>query len=539
MYTAKGLAAAAGLLMIAVLAAPAYGTFPGGNGLIAFHSNRDGNFEIYVMDQGGSNQTRLTNNSAADVSPTWSADGTKIAFTSFRDGNNEIYSMNANGTGQTRLTNNTVDDVTPSWSPDGTKILFSTNRDGNFEVYSMNANGTSPTRITNHSALDGQPVWGPNGDKIAFLTNRDGNFDVYIMNPNGSSPQDVSQRPESDSEPNWDPFGDELIFEGVGQDPGQMYETFNNLGSVGLIGINGQIDTGPAYSPDYRPLVSSARDRIVFGSTRADPNPLTCTTCNYDIWLYRPTAGFLSNLTNNPAVDQSPDWQPVVKQYARPQAAGGRKIALVPTFQQCGPTQTNSTPKSQPTRLSCVSPKAGSSYLTLGSPEANGAPANGNGLVKLNVFCNGGASGEAPPCSTTPGDQLDARVIVSQTDVRCQGTSGSCPSGALSDYVGNLMLELAIRATDRTSGGFGAATIEDFQVRVPVLCTAITTGNVGSTCSVTTSLDAALGSTTAITEGKRTIWEVQSTRVYDGGADGVATTLGDNTLFLSDGLFFP
>jgi hypothetical protein len=30
-----------------------------------------------------------------------------------------------------------------------------------------------------------------------------------------------------------------------------------------------------------------------------------------------------------------------------------------------------------------------------------------------------------------------------------------------------------------------------------------------------------------------------SVSVYDGGADGVTTTLGDNTLFETDGLFFP
>ena len=37
---------------------------------IAFTSIRDGNYEIYVMDADGSNQTRLTNNSAEDSDPT-------------------------------------------------------------------------------------------------------------------------------------------------------------------------------------------------------------------------------------------------------------------------------------------------------------------------------------------------------------------------------------------------------------------------------------------------------------------------------------
>ena len=62
----------------------------GGNGVqsrIAFASDRDGNNEIYMMNAGGTNQTRLTNNAASDGDPAFSADGTKIGFNSQRDGN--------------------------------------------------------------------------------------------------------------------------------------------------------------------------------------------------------------------------------------------------------------------------------------------------------------------------------------------------------------------------------------------------------------------------------------------------------------------
>jgi Tol biopolymer transport system component len=61
--------------------------------------------------------TRLTNNTAEDLYPTWSPDGTKLAFESDRDGDLEIYAMSATGTGVTKLTKNSVDDFEPAWGP--------------------------------------------------------------------------------------------------------------------------------------------------------------------------------------------------------------------------------------------------------------------------------------------------------------------------------------------------------------------------------------------------------------------------------------
>src|SRR2546428_3635816 len=104
-------------------------------GKIAFASDRDVNFEIYLMDADGGGQIRLTENSGEDYSPAWSPDGKRLAFVSTRDGNAEIYVMNSDGTGQTRLTNNSASDLHPAWTPDGSRIAFVTNRDGNDEIY--------------------------------------------------------------------------------------------------------------------------------------------------------------------------------------------------------------------------------------------------------------------------------------------------------------------------------------------------------------------------------------------------------------------
>jgi Tol biopolymer transport system component len=78
----------------------------------------------------------------------------KIAFNSDRDGNYEIYVMNADGSDQINLSENAADDICPAWSPDGKRVAFSTDRDGNYEIYVMNADGSDQIRLTNNSAGD-------------------------------------------------------------------------------------------------------------------------------------------------------------------------------------------------------------------------------------------------------------------------------------------------------------------------------------------------------------------------------------------------
>jgi len=63
-----------------------------------------------------SNQKDLTNNPANDNNPSWSPDGSKITFETDRDGNYEIYVMNADGSNVQRLTNNPANDWFPNWS---------------------------------------------------------------------------------------------------------------------------------------------------------------------------------------------------------------------------------------------------------------------------------------------------------------------------------------------------------------------------------------------------------------------------------------
>jgi len=178
-------------------------------GQIAFCSERDGNFEVYLMDTDGSNQVRLTYNNAVEYNPSWSPDRSKIAFASLRDGNAEIYIMNPDGSNQINLTNYHSNDRSPDWSPDGQKIAFSSDMNGDFrniEICVIDIDGTNKINLTNNPAHDHGPAWSPDGSLIAF----DRYSSLMVMDSNNGENQRTLiggglNRPE------WSPDGSYIV----------------------------------------------------------------------------------------------------------------------------------------------------------------------------------------------------------------------------------------------------------------------------------------------------------------------------------------
>ena len=63
---------------MAITSQPAQAQSP--DSLITFDCDRDGNWEIYLLDVTTGAEYRLTNNRIDDMNPYWSPDGTKLVF---------------------------------------------------------------------------------------------------------------------------------------------------------------------------------------------------------------------------------------------------------------------------------------------------------------------------------------------------------------------------------------------------------------------------------------------------------------------------
>src|SRR6476620_10189431 len=140
---------------------------------IAFASQRDGNWEIYVTDSAGRRQRRLTRRDAQDRFPLWSPDRAQIAVGSQVDSHWELWVMDSNGTRERHLYSQIVAKSARGWSRDGKRIAFAAVADENIDVYAGDVESTQVTRLTSSPGEDRDPSWSPDGTRLAFSSTRD------------------------------------------------------------------------------------------------------------------------------------------------------------------------------------------------------------------------------------------------------------------------------------------------------------------------------------------------------------------------------
>ncbi|MDQ7034464.1 MAG: protein kinase, partial [Anaerolineae bacterium] len=148
------------------------------SGTLIFADIRGDNrtLEIVSLDLSTWTETQLTQDPNANNSyPIASPDGRWIAFQSDRDGDFDIYIMNTGGGQLQRMTFNEVSDRIASWSPDGQWIIYTSDPDGDglYELRRVTLDGLTDELILNNGQRIGHPRYSPDGRYIIFTTGTD------------------------------------------------------------------------------------------------------------------------------------------------------------------------------------------------------------------------------------------------------------------------------------------------------------------------------------------------------------------------------
>jgi Tol biopolymer transport system component/serine/threonine protein kinase len=201
--------------------------------------------------------SRVTNFAGVQTQPSLSPDGRSVAFVSNRDGHYNIYVGLISGGSLVQITRDPNLKSHPSWSPDGSTIAFARlNESGVWDVWEVPALGGTPRRVLLNAT---DPTWSPDGHSLAYVNWSTGT--VWVASASGQNGRQlVSIEPgRFGTEPRFSPNGTQLAFADRAPGPyGELALADVDSGKVRLLTRDGQLALSPAWSSDGRSIYFSS-----------------------------------------------------------------------------------------------------------------------------------------------------------------------------------------------------------------------------------------------------------------------------------------
>lgn len=270
---------------------------------VAFVSDRDGHYNIYVGLLSGGSLVEITHDANFKSRPAWSPDGATIAYAQLNDsGLWDIWEVPALGGTPRRVILNATD---PAWSPDGKSLAYVNVTDGTLwasgiygengrrltgsdlgdtgrvaeprfspdghriaflvrfngpyaELQVLDVSSGKIRSLANYGALTLSPVWSPGGRSIYFASSRGGTINVWEIPAEGGEPRQITEGQGDDAQLDVSPDGNRIVF--------STWRESNYLARLDLmakpdeqgwkpLGADpGRNQLAPAYSPDGRHL---------------------------------------------------------------------------------------------------------------------------------------------------------------------------------------------------------------------------------------------------------------------------------------------
>jgi TolB protein len=228
-------------------------------GVIVF-SMGDGFYNhLFVYNPYSRPLTRLTGSNWDDIDPAVSPDGKQVAFASNKNGQWDIFLLNMTTDESTRITDTKTYDGSPAWSPDGQYLVFQSMNGNNIDlvIQSVVDLESAPIQITEDAGDNFSPAWSPDGQSVAFITNRNGRNELWLFDLKSSENRFkvVAASDRADFfDPAWSPDGTSLAW--CKRETGDQIQT----APVDALSSSPQtvgIGCSPTWSPDGKAILAN------------------------------------------------------------------------------------------------------------------------------------------------------------------------------------------------------------------------------------------------------------------------------------------
>ncbi|MEX2555952.1 MAG: hypothetical protein WEB06_09990 [Actinomycetota bacterium] len=234
---------------------------------IMFASNRGGTFDLYSMNDDGTDTRLVVGGPRDEVHPDISPDGTRIAFVRSADFTRplgpsccgpavDLFIANVDGSGAAPLMPHPViDDYRPDWSPDGGRIAFSrgTVAVAVSNIFTVEPDGSALDQVTDGILGNNVASWSPDGTQLVFVSTRAGTISLWITDADGENQHPLTAAPPgaAHTSPQWSPTGDRIVF-GSDQDGGasELYTIRPDGSGLTRLTTNTVSDSYATWSPD-------------------------------------------------------------------------------------------------------------------------------------------------------------------------------------------------------------------------------------------------------------------------------------------------
>jgi len=261
-------------------------------GSVAFISNKDGHYNVYVGLVRGGNVLEITHDSSLKSHPSWSPDGATLAYAQLNDGGTaDAWEIPALGGSPRKVV---LDAYDPAWTPDG-RLVYANKADN--AIWTSGPQGEDPhllvkvdpgqratqprvspdgklvamairvagpygelgiadvstgkvRQLTNDWALAVSPSWSADSRFIYFASSRGGTLNVWKIGVDGGGLRQITAGEGDDAELDVSADGKRIVFATTRINIGLAEEDLRGGAVKVLAGDPARNAYGPSYSPD-------------------------------------------------------------------------------------------------------------------------------------------------------------------------------------------------------------------------------------------------------------------------------------------------